>query len=100
MVPRAVKASAVARLTTSAFGTGLTVTVIQADPVASPESVTEAVIVCVPTLKLLVEKLAPDPIGPFTLDDQDRPALRVPSWASLALPAKPIGLPTTKADPL
>ena len=43
-----------------------------------PESVTDAVIVCVPTLKALVEKLAPDPMTPFTLDDQDKLALRLP----------------------
>ena len=68
-------------------------TVIEPEPTAEPESVTDAVIVCVPTLNVLVEKLAPDPIGPSRSDDQERRALMFPSSASMAVPVKAIGVP-------
>ena len=81
------------------FGTAVTVTLIELEPMACPESVTDAVIVCVPTPRVLVEKLAPVPIGPSRLDNQARLALMSPSSVSPALAAKAIEAPATNDDP-
>lgn len=64
-----------------------TVIVMLSDPVRPPESVTEAVIVCVPTERP-VKKAPPEPITPLMLEVQTRLAFRLPSSASLAVPEK------------
>ena len=56
------------------------------EPVKPPESVTEAVIVCVPTDKLDVENVPPEPIEPSMLEVQVRLSLRPPSSISKAQP--------------
>jgi hypothetical protein len=77
-----------------------TLTVIWAVPVSPPLSVTEAVIVCVPTERLFVEKEPPVPMGPFKLDVQASEAVRLPSWVSLAVPLNVMEAPWLKVDPL
>ena len=63
-----------------------------------PESVTDAVIVWTPPLSVL-EKLPPVPIWPSLLEVQIREAVRVPSWESLAVPAKLMLAPELKVEP-
>ena len=63
------------------------VTVTLSELVRPPESVTEAVIVCVPTERT-VENAPPEPIGPSRLEFQVRLLVRLPSSASLAVPEK------------
>jgi len=53
----------------------------------------------VPILRLEIEKLAPFPIAPSMLDDQERLALISPSSGSLAVPEKLIFVPETKEEP-
>lgn len=63
------------------------------ESVKPPESVTEAVIVCMPTDRLEVEIMSPEPIPPSMLDVQVRLPLRLPSSVSLAVPVKITELP-------
>ena len=67
---------------------GAIVTVMLSESVRPPESVTEAVIVCVPTDKLEVETVPPEPITPSMLEVQVRLPLKLPSSGSLAVPVK------------
>ena len=60
-------------------------------PTRLPASRVEAVMTWVPTVRLLVEKLAPFPIVPSRSDVQRRVAERLPSVASIAEPAKATG---------
>src|SRR5579862_9892638 len=76
------------------FG-AVTVTVIEALAVKPPESVAEAVMVCVPTARLEVEKLAPVPIWPLRLDVHTSFELMLPSLVSVALPENVIEVPLT-----
>ena len=64
------------------------VTVMLSEAVRPPESVTEAVIVCVPADRMAVENVLPQPIEPSMLEVQVRLPLRTPSSASLAVPEK------------
>jgi uncharacterized membrane protein len=73
----------------------VTVTVMEALAVKPPESVTEAIIVCVPIAKPLVEKLAPVPIWPLRLDVQTSFELMLPSCGSVALPENVRAVPLT-----
>ena len=59
-----------------------------------------AVIVCVPVLKELFEKLPPVPIWPLMLEVQTRLEVRIPSSASVALPVNEIEEPELKLEPL
>ena len=52
------------------------------------ESVTWAVMVCVPSLRVLTARLAPVPSAPLILEIHWILALILPSWASLAVPVK------------
>src|SRR3990172_11210926 len=63
-----------------------TITVIAAEPCKPPLSVTDAVIVWVPTDRVLVENDPPAPMLPFTLEVHARLAVRFPSSASVAVP--------------
>ena len=74
------------------LGAALTVTVTKAVAVLPPESVTCAVIVWVPLLKVR-EKLPPVPIEPSMLEVQVTLAVRLPSCASAALPEKLMVVP-------
>src|SRR5688572_17168151 len=81
-------------------GTGLTAIVMDADPERPPESVTDAVMVCEPTVSALVEKVPPEPIAPSRLDTHERLAVRLPSSVSVAVPVKATGCPTVLLEPL
>ena len=70
-----------------AFG-GRTTTVRSAWPVRPPRSVADAVMTCVPALRRVVVKLAPEPMSPSRSDVQRSDAERLPSVASLAVPLK------------
>ena len=74
--------------------TGSTVMAMLADPIRLPVSVTEAAIVWLPTVSALVENDAPDPMAPSRFDVHERLAERFPSCVSLAVPVKPIAVPT------
>ncbi|MBK7518547.1 MAG: hypothetical protein IPI75_00010 [Gammaproteobacteria bacterium] len=63
-------------------------TTIESLAVAPLESVTEAVIVCVPALRAVVLKAAPEPITPSRLELQLSDAARLPSSVSVAVPPK------------
>ncbi len=63
-----------------------------------PESVTDAVIVWIPLLRV-VEKLPPVPIWPSLLEVQTREAVRSKSSGSVALPWKSIGADGSKLEP-
>jgi hypothetical protein len=65
----------------------LIATVICLDPTRPPESVTLAVMTCVP-LDSVLEKDPPVPIWPSMLDTQTSFDVRLPSWVSLAEPEK------------
>ena len=67
-------------------------------PVLVPVSVTDAVMVWFPSLRV-VEKLPPAPIGPLMLEVQARLAVRSPSSVSLAVPAKLIVAPEANVEP-
>ena len=62
------------------------VTVMLSVSVSSPESVAEAVIVCVPTDKPEMVNVLPEPIEPSILEVQTRLLLRLPSSVSVADP--------------
>ena len=72
---------------TTSVGVAPTVTVTESLPGSPPESVTEAVIMWVPSLRV-AEKLPPVPIGPTKSEVQLRLPVRVPSSVSVAVPAK------------
>ncbi len=72
-----------------------TTTVMEALPVSPPESVTEAVIVCVPSLSTALKE-PPVPICPSRLEVQTRLLVRLPSSASAAAPEKLIEVPEEK----
>lgn len=86
-------------VTSAGGGDALTVTETDALPVKPPLSVTDAVIVCVPTLSVR-EKLPPVPICPSRLDVHTRLAVRFPSCVSLAEPENEIVAPSAKVEPL
>ena len=69
------------------FG-GRTMTVRCARPVSPPRSVAEAVMRCVPALRCVVAKLAPEPMSPSRSELQRSDAERLPSVASFAVPLK------------
>ena len=62
-----------------------------------PESLTEAVIVCVPTLRTN-EGFPPEPIPPSMLEFQLRLPVRSPSSVSLAEPVNETSVPSLKLD--
>ena len=76
-----------------------TVMVIWSSPVPPPESVAEAVIVCVPRLSVEVLKLAPEPIAPSMLEVQLSEALMLPSSGSMAAPVKLMETPGENVEP-
>ena len=92
--------SAVARLSTNGTGGVLIVTVIMSLSESPPASVTDAVIVCVPTLSVDVEKPAPEPMLPSRSDDHDRLTLISPSSVSFAVPVKFTVSPAVNVEPL
>src|SRR5688572_15750208 len=69
----------------------VTAIVIDADPGSPPESVTDAVMVCEPAVRVLVENVAPEPITPSRLDVHDRLFVRLPSSVSVAVPVNVTG---------
>jgi len=71
--------------------TGLTVNVMEADPRSPPESVTDAVMVCVPIVSPLVEIVPPDPITPSRFDAHEMLLVRFPSSVSVAVAMKVTG---------
>jgi len=73
-----------------AVSTTVTLSEIESLPEKPPLSVTEAVIKCVPTDSVLVENEPPLPIPPSRLHVHDKPPLRSPSSASVAVPLKSI----------
>ncbi len=60
--------------------------VTESEPERPPESVTEAVMVWLPTDRELVEKEPPEPMAPSMLEVQLRDEVRLPSSVSLAVP--------------
>ena len=84
----------------STVGGAVMVTVICAEPVTLPESVTEAVIVWVPIERLEVAKEPPVPMAPLIDEVQDRLAVRLPSSRSLAVPVKVIEVPEPTLVPV
>ncbi len=79
-------------------GAVLTVTLMEADPLRPPLSLTEAVMVWVPAESVL-EKDPPLPIKPSKVETQLNPKVRSPSSGSLAAPAKLIEVPLSKTEP-
>jgi hypothetical protein len=67
-------------------GSGLMVIAIDVLAVLPPVSVTDAVIVCVPTARLLLLMDAPTPSAPFLLEVHWMFDETLPSSASIALP--------------
>src|SRR5688500_15213478 len=51
--------------------TGFTVIATDAVPTSPPDSVTDAVMVCAPSVSALVDPVAPDPITPSRSDDHE-----------------------------
>src|SRR5262245_42921516 len=80
-------------------GVELTTTVMDAEVLLPPESVTEAVMVWVPELSVLLVSDTPVPRLPSRLDDQAT-EVRVPSSRSLALAVKVIAWPCSKVLPV
>lgn len=77
-------------------GTGpvtVTVKVMDADPDRPPLSLTDAVIVCMPALKVLVVTEEPISKNPSRLEDQIKPVERFPSCVSFAVPVKVTAVP-------
>lgn len=75
---------------------GWTTTVMEALPVRPPESLKEAVMVCVPTLSTALKE-PPVPISPSRLEVQARLPVRSPSSASVAVPVKLMERPRREA---
>ena len=63
----------------------VTVIVMNADPDSPPESVTDAVIVCEPTVSALVETVPPDPIAPSRFELHEMLPVTLPSSVSVAV---------------
>ena len=80
-------------------GAVFTVTVIEAEPKTPPLSVTDAVMVWVPTERVAIEKETPVPIAPSRSEDHDRLAAISPSSVSMALPVNVIKLPAVNEAP-
>ena len=101
MLAPSVNEAPLAGLLTVTAGAALaaTVTVITSEPLRPPESVTVAVIVCVPILNT-AEKAPPAPIAPSRLEVHDRLALRSPSSASVADAANAMLAPSVNEAPL
>src|SRR5436189_79102 len=76
------------------------VIVTGAEPLRPPESVTLAVMVCVPTTRSERENEAPVPIWPWRLEVHTSEALILPSCASEAEPEKFTVVPWLKDWPL
>ena len=89
-------------VTTGAVFAALTVTVIEAEPVRPPLSVTEAVTVCTPTVSALVENEPPVPIWPWRSEVQviDPVTAAASSSASVAPPAKAMLSPSVASGSL
>ena len=68
---------------------------MEALPVRPPESATEAVMTCVPSLNTALKE-PPVPICPARLDVQTRLLVRSPSSASIAEPEKMMSVPDEK----
>src|SRR5262245_520146 len=81
-----------------AGGAALMITVIDAEPVKLPASVTLAVIVCVPCNSVVVLTLAPLPRLPLMLELHARDADRFPCCASLAVPVNVTLSPTVNGE--
>src|SRR5436190_1687041 len=79
---------------------GTTFTVTVALPVAPSVSVKVAVIVCVPVLRRVVEKLGLVPIGPSRLEIQRSVAPTLPSVASSAVAPKGTLVPAKTRVPV
>ena len=90
------------RITTSggAFtvDSGRTATPTAAAPLSPPPSVTDAVIVCMPSVRIVVS-CPPVPRNPWRLDVHVSCALRSPSAASLAVAASVTGVPAGSEAP-
>ena len=80
-------------------GTAVTVTLMASVPGRLPLSVTDAVMVWVPTDNVVVTKAPPVPRVPSRLEVQTRLAVKIPSSASVAVPAKLTLVPSTTEVP-
>src|SRR5438128_10187041 len=80
------------------FGGRMT-TVVCARPRRPPVSAAIAVIVCVPALRRVVEKVGPVPIGPSRLEIQRSVEPTLPSVASIAVAAKATSVPANTRVP-
>src|SRR5688572_14184814 len=99
VVPPNTDADAVMLPTVVGIATAFTVTTIVADACAPLASVTEAVMLCVPSESALVERDAPDPSPPSRLELQASADARSPSSASVAVAVNVIELPRVWAEP-
>ena len=81
------------------FALAFTVMLIAADPAAPPLSVTEAVTVWLPTLKVLVENDDAVVIAPSRLEVHSRSPEMLPSGSSIAVPLKVIEVPSVTVWP-
>ena len=79
-------------------GAAFTVTVMASDPAKLPLSVTEAVMVWVPTVRVLIENEPVLPMLPSMSEFQDKFAAMSPSSVSLAAPTKVMFIPTTNVE--
>src|SRR4051794_9020047 len=75
-----------------------TVTETDALPTSPPESLTDAVMRCVPGDSALTEKLRPVPMMPSMFDTQARPVEMSPA-SSIAVPLKVVGVPAASCAP-
>src|SRR5947199_274713 len=74
-------------------------TLMLAEPVRFPLSVTEAVIVWVPAERVLTGMEPPVPSGPSRFEFHWSDELRLPSSVSLAVAVKLVDAPEAKVDP-
>ena len=77
----------------------LTVTFMELLPVFPPLSLTDAVIVWVPGVRV-AEELAPEPIAPSRLELHESDDVRTPSSESLAVPENEIEVPSSNVESL
>ena len=87
-------------VTTGVTLSGRMTTVVWARPRRPPVSFDTAMIVCVPVLRRVVEKLGPVPIGPSRLEIQRSVAPTLPSVASIAVAPKGTLVPAKTRVPV
>ena len=86
-------------VTVGAVFAASTVMLIWAEPLRLPLSVTDAVIVCVPTDSVDTPNVAPLPIAPSRFELHDKLDVRSPSSVSLPLPLNVTASPSTELEP-